>query len=215
EVKQAGVTAEELTKAKKTSLSHHLHALTTMRGQASDVGSNWLLTRNLNFSRDYLAAVQKVTLDDIRRVAGKYLNDQNLTIVSLNPKGALAGKAGGTKTVTAGEIQKFELANGLRLLVREDARLPLVAMSAIFRCGLLSETEANNGITRLAAKTLLKGTNTRSSVHIAEQLEAVGGEITVQAGNNSFAVNLDITQPDLALGTDILADVLLNATMPA
>src|SRR5216110_789717 len=98
EVKQAGVTAEELTKAKKTSLSHHLHALTTMRGQASDVGSNWLLTRNLNFSRDYLAAVQKVTLDDIRRVAGKYLNDQNLTIVSLNPKGALAGKAGGTKT---------------------------------------------------------------------------------------------------------------------
>src|SRR5207245_1586338 len=77
------------------------------------------------------------------------------------------------------------------------------------------ETEANNGITRLAAKTLLKGTKTRSAEQIADQLEAVGGEITAQAGNNSFAVNLDITQPDLALGTDILADVLLNATMPA
>ena len=75
EVKQNGVTAEELAKSKKTSLSHHLHALTTMRGQASDIGSNWLLTRNLNFSRDYLAAVQKVTLDDIRRVAGRYLTD--------------------------------------------------------------------------------------------------------------------------------------------
>src|SRR6266404_9983885 len=37
EVKQAGVTAEELTKAKKILLSHHLGALTTMRGQASDV----------------------------------------------------------------------------------------------------------------------------------------------------------------------------------
>src|SRR6266403_1466749 len=47
EVKQAGVTAEELAKAKKILLSHHLGALTTMRGQASDVGSNWLLTRNL------------------------------------------------------------------------------------------------------------------------------------------------------------------------
>jgi hypothetical protein len=51
-VKQAGVTAEELMKAKKISLSHHLGALTTMRGQASDIGSNWLLTSNLNFSRD-------------------------------------------------------------------------------------------------------------------------------------------------------------------
>ena len=99
--------------------------------------------------------------------------------------------------------------------MREDARLPLIAMSAVFRGGLLVETEATSGITRLVAKSLLKGTKTRTAEQIADQLEAVGGEITPQAGNNSFAVNLDVTQPDLALGTDILADVLLNATMPA
>ena len=63
----------ELEKAKKITLSHHLGALTTMRGQASDIGSNWLLTRDLNFSRHYLDAVQKVTLDDIKRVAVNYL----------------------------------------------------------------------------------------------------------------------------------------------
>src|SRR5213594_3239196 len=95
ELKQNGVTAEELAKSKKTSLSHHLDALTTMRGQASDLGSNWLLTRNLNFSRDYLTAVQRVTLDDILRVAAKYLVDQNLTVASLNPKGSLATKTEG------------------------------------------------------------------------------------------------------------------------
>src|SRR6266545_6839896 len=151
EVKQSGVTADELEKAKKISLSHHLDALTTMRGQASDIGSNWLLTRNLNFSRDYLDAVQKVTLDDIRRVAGKYLVDANLTVVSLNPKGSLAAKAEGPKVAAAGEIQKFELSNGLRVLVRADRRLPLVAMGAAFRSGLLAETAQTNGITRLMA----------------------------------------------------------------
>src|SRR6266700_1128968 len=78
EVKQSGVTADELAKAKKIMLSHHLGALTTMRGQASDVGSNWLLTRDLNFSRHYLDVVQKVTLDDIKRVAATYLTDSNL-----------------------------------------------------------------------------------------------------------------------------------------
>src|SRR5437763_4188301 len=77
EVKQAGVTADQLMKAKKMSLGHHLDALTTMRGQASDIGSNWLLTRNLDFSRDYLSAVQKVTLYDIRRVAACFLVVQN------------------------------------------------------------------------------------------------------------------------------------------
>lgn len=214
EAKQTGVTAEELSKAKKMSLSHHLGSLTTMRGQASDIGSNWLLTRNLNFSRDYLDAVQKVTLDDIRRVAGKYLVNDNLTVASLNPKGSLAAKAGPAKPVTASEVQKIELSNGLRVLVREDARLPLVAMTAVFRGGLLAETPRTNGITRLLAKALLKGTKTRTAEQISGEIEAVGGMISSDAGNNSLSVNLDVTKPDLKLGVTILADVLLNATMP-
>ena len=214
EVKQAGVTAEELTKAKKISLSHHLGALTTMRGQASDIGSNWLLTRNLNFSRDYLDAVQKVTLDNIKRVAGTYLTNDNLTAVSLNPKGSLVAKAEGAKPISAGEIQKFELSNGLRILVREDARLPLVAMGAAFRSGLLAETAQTNGITRLMSKVLLKGTKTRTAEQIANQIEAVGGSIASDTGNNSFSVSLDVMKPDLKLGVELLSDVLLNATMP-
>src|SRR5438128_3578319 len=111
EVKQAGVTAEELAKAKKIMLSHHLGALTTMRGQASDIGSNWLLTRNLNFSRDYLDAVQKVSADDIKRVAAKYLTENNLTVISLNPKGSLAAKAEGPKVAAAGQVQKCGVSN--------------------------------------------------------------------------------------------------------
>jgi zinc protease len=214
DVKQAGVAPEELMKAKKMSLSHHLDALTTMRGQASDIGSNWLLTRNLNFSRDYLAAVQKVTLDDIRRVATSYLTNENLTIVSLNPRGSLVAKGEDVGPVTAGEVQKFDLPNGLRILVREDARLPLVSMSAVFRGGLLAETPEKNGITRLIAKVLLKGTGTRTAEQIANQIEAVGGSIGSDAGNNSFSVSLHITKPDLKLGVDLLSDILSNATMP-
>src|SRR5881628_2305838 len=214
EVKQAGVTAEELTKAKKISLSHYLGALTTMRGQASDMGSNWFLTRNLNFSRDYLDAVQKVTLDDIKRVAANYLTNDNLTVVSLNPKGSLASKAEGAKVAAAAEIQKFELANGLRLLVREDRRLPLVAMGAVFRGGLLAETPQTNGITRLMAKVLLKGTKTRTAEQIANEIEAVGGSISGEAGNNSFSVSVGVMKPDVKLGVDLLSDVLLNATFP-
>jgi zinc protease len=214
EIKKNGATADELAKAKKISLSHHLGALTTMRGQASDLGSNWFLTRNLNFTRDYLDAVQKITSDDVRRVAAKYLVDDNLTVTSLNPKAAVTAKNGTSTPVAAGEIQKIELSNGLRLLVREDPRLPLVSMAAVFRGGLLAETRANNGITRLMSKVLLKGTKTRTAEEIADTIEAVGGSIGSDAGNNSFSVALDVTQPDLRLGIEILADVLLNATMP-
>ena len=214
EIQSGGVTVEELAKGKKISLSHHLGALTTMRGQASDLGSNWFLTRNLNFTRDYLDAVQKIGSEEIRRVAGKYLVDDNLTITSLNPKTTVAAASKTSASISAGEIQKIELSNGLRLLVREDPRLPLISMAAVFRGGLLAETRATNGMTRLMAKTLLKGTKTRTAEQIADTIEAVGGSIGSDAGNNSFSVAVDVTQPDLRLGVEILADVLLNATMP-
>src|SRR5881275_1956519 len=214
EIKQSGVTAEELAKARKITLSHHLGALTTMRGQASDIGSNWLLTRDLNFSRHYLDAVQKVTLDDVKRVATTYLTENNLTAISLNPKGSLAGKAETAKPTAASEIQKFELSNGLRLLVREDPRLPLVSMTALFRSGLLAETPKTNGITRLTARVLLKGTKTRTGEQIANQIEAIGGSISSDAGNNSMSVGVHVMKPDLKTGVDLLSDVLLNANFP-
>lgn len=214
ELRQTGVTAEELAKAKKISLGHSLSSLTTMRGQASDLGSNWFVTRNLNFTRDYLEAMQRVSLADIQRVAAKYLVEDNLTVVSLNPRGRQAAKTTEALALSAGEVEKFELANGLRLLVREDARLPLVSMVAVFRGGLLAETPETSGLTRLMAKVLLKGTTTRTGEQIADTIEAVGGNLGSDAGNNSFSISLDVTRPDLRLGAELLCDVLLNATMP-
>ncbi|MDR3405460.1 MAG: pitrilysin family protein [Chthoniobacter sp.] len=213
-LRDQGVTAQELTKAKKASLSHQLQSVTTMRGRASDLGSNWLVARNLDFSRDYLEAVQQVTSEDIRRVLAKYLVDQNLSVVSLNPPGSLASAKKIGASVTAGEIQKFELSNGLRLLVREDHRLPLVSINASFKAGLLAETAANNGLTRLLSKVLLKGTKTRTAGQIADQIEEMGGVIGSDAGNNSVNVSARVMQPDFRAGLEILADVLCHATMP-
>ena len=214
ELKEKGVTDAEIGKAKKLTLGNHLHQFTTMCGKASDIGSNWLLARNLNFSHDYLDAIQRVTGADIKRVLHTYFEDGNLTITSLNPLHSL--KADGEKTAAAGagEIQKFDLPNGLRLLVREDPRLPLVSLTACFKAGLLAETAQDNGITKLLSRVILKGTKTRTAEQIADQIEAVGGTIGGEAGSNSFSLGAQVMQPDLKLGLDILADVLLNPVFP-
>ncbi len=214
ELKTGMATTQELVKARKMSVAEHLGQLTTMRGQASDLGSNWFFTRNLDFSRDYLDALQRVTLEDLQRVARTYLVDRNLTLASLDPEGALDHTRTRPVPSPVGEIQQFTLENGLRLLVREDPRLPLVAISAVFRAGLLAETPATSGITRLTAKMLAKGTTNRTAEEIADELESVGGALSIESGNNSFTLHLDVTQPDLALGLDLLSDILLHATLP-
>lgn len=214
EVKNDGVTKEELEKAKRMILGSQIESLTTMRGRAGDLGSNWLLTGNLDFTREYLTAIQHVTNEDLMRVARQYLIPRNLTASALEPAGAAAKSLIRPAQSEAPVVKKFELSNGLRLLVREDRRLPLVAITASFRGGLLSETPATSGLTSLLSRTIVKGTKRRTADEIASEIESVGGAIGSEAGNNSIGVSVSVMEPDLKLGLDLFADVLKNPTFP-
>ena len=214
QIKQTGGTQAELDKARRAMLANQLTGLSTARGKASDLGSNWLLTRNINFSKDYLDAVARVTTADLKRVAQRYLRQDRLNVTSLNPIGSLTSNGAVERNVVRSEVKKFLLPNGLRLLVREDPRLPLVSMYGAFRGGLLAEKQENNGITRLLSRALLKGTKNRTAVQIAEQIESAGGRIGSDNGNNSFSVSVEVMKPDLALGLAVLADVLENPIFP-
>ena len=88
-------------------------------------------------------------------------------------------------------IQKFELPNGLKPAGEGGYRLPFVEFRAVFKGGVLAETEANNGITHAAARMLLKGTQDPERGKIATEIESVGGHIDSYGGNNSFGVNAE------------------------
>ena len=217
-IKSISVSSNEVQKATKQFTSATLSTRKTMEGQASDLGGSWLAANNLTFSERYLAAVKRVTHGDVQRVAREYLTAENRTLYALLPKGgcgALAAKSEGDEASPPQPIKKIELPNGLRLLVKENHRLPFVEFRAAFKGGVLAETTANNGITQLLAKTLIKGTTTRSAEKIATEIESVGGSLDSYGGNNSFGVNAEVLSSDFATGLGLLADVLLNPTFPA
>lgn len=213
-VQKDGVTAAELEKARRSLLSSQLGSLTTAKGRAADLGANWLYTRNLNFTHDYLDAINRVTTADLQRVAAKYLIDDHLSATSLNPVGSLAKIAAGKKAGADAEVKTFLLPNGLRLLVRENRKVPLVTMVAAFKGGLLAETPATNGAGAVMARSMLKGTTSRTAEQIANEIESAGGSLSAVSGNNSFYVTSTVMKPDLALGMNVLADVLEHPTFP-
>lgn len=214
-LKTALIPARELRKAVKQYIAATLATRKTMQGQAQDLGGSWLAAGDLNFSERYLAAVKRVTPARLQRVARQYLTPENRTLYALLPGGAAPKE----ETAVAGRseqaIQKFTLPNGLRLLVKEDHRLPFVEFRAVFRGGVLVETLANNGLTRLLARLLLKGTRSRSAQDIANEIESVGGHLDSYGGNNSFGVHIEVLNSDFATGLDLLADLLLHPTFPA
>jgi zinc protease len=214
-VKSLSISANELQKAVKQFIAATLSARKTMEGQAQNLGSNWLSANDLNFSERYLAAVKQVTIADVQRVTRHYLTPENCTLYALLPPGCAPKAKADVESEVDHPIQKIELSNGLKLLVKEDHRLPFVEFRALFQGGVLAETSASNGTTMLLAKMLLKGTATRSAEKIATEIESVGGQIDSYGGNNSFGVNAEVLTSDFNLGLELLADVVLHPIFPA
>lgn len=206
-----GVGGDELEKARKQGLSSQFSTLATMHGQASDLGSNWLLTRNLNYTRDYVRELQGVEVEEVQRVAREYFHRDRFTRVSLVPVEGSKGKAPGQRVAKRSEeIRKVELANGLTVLLLADHRVPFVQGSGVFRGGLLAETPETNGLTRLMARLLVKDSVERSADEIAEEIESVGGGIGSSIGNNTFGVSVHAMRPDLGKVIGLLGETLLT-----
>ncbi|MEK7677171.1 MAG: pitrilysin family protein [Verrucomicrobiota bacterium] len=213
-IKSDLIPAAELSKASKQFTAAMLATRKSMQGQAQDLGGSWLAANDLNFSERFLAAVKRVTPADLQRVARQYLTTDNRSLYALLPAGTAMKPSDALPSIADQPIQKCELANGLRLLVKEDHRLPFVEMRAVFQGGVLLETEANNGLTLLLAKMLLKGTATRTGEQIATEIESLGGSIDSYGGNNSLGVTAEVMSDDFVQGLHLFADVMLQPVFP-
>jgi zinc protease len=213
-VQKALVPKAELAKVIKQFAASTLATRKTMQGQAQDLGGNWMAAGDLNFSERYLAAARQVTPAVLQRVACQYLIPSNRTLYALLPAGAAPKEPEAAKVSVESATQKIVFPNGLRLLVKEDHRLPFVEMRAVFQAGVLVETERTNGLTQLTSKMLLQGTRTRSADQIATTIESVGGSIDTFGGNNSFGLTAEVLSSDFKTGFAVFSDVLLNPSFP-
>ena len=207
-VKSDGVTLDEVSKVVRQALSTQFSTLTNMRGQASDLGSNWLTTRNLNYTRDYVKDLQRVMLADVVRAANQYLTDDCFTRVSLVPRGETSVANSSPCKKRSEDIRRLELENGLTVLLLSDKRVPFVHANAVFRGGVLAEEVSKNGVTRLMSRLLTKDTENYSAERVVTKIESVGGGISSSVGNNSFGVTAYGLRPDVGLAVDLLGDAL-------
>jgi len=209
-----GPSADELAKAVRATLSSQVRTLATTKGQASTLAHSWLTVGSLDGSQHYLAAIRALTPETIRDTARRYLKPASYSAAFVGPEVETTGQTASI-TTTRGGTQRFVLANGLTLLVGENPRLPLVSIRAGFLAGVPAEMEVNSGVTQVSAALLLKGTKNRTAPEIAAELENLGGSLHCTADAHRYVLGADVMRGDEGRGLDLLADLMLNATLPA
>jgi zinc protease len=106
------------------------------------------------------------------------------------------------------------LGNGIVLLVAERPAVPLVTVRVFSRAGAVVEPPDLAGLANLTGSVVTRGTAKRSAREIDAAIEFVGGRLGADAGRDGLTVSLTVVKRDLALGLDLLQEVLLTPSFP-
>jgi zinc protease len=141
--------------------------------------------------------------------------------VAQTTKGAvIKGKAPVNKKLLKVNLPKAEettLANGLRVVVLENHKVPTFNMQMVVLTGGLADSPDYHGLAGFTAGLLRDGTPKRSSKDIAEQIDALGGTLASTSGLSTLTSTVTTSGllENLDQTLDIFADVVRNPIFPA
>ncbi|MFB3777692.1 MAG: M16 family metallopeptidase [Bryobacteraceae bacterium] len=111
-------------------------------------------------------------------------------------------------------IFETALPNGLRVVLVEDRRFPLVTLRLAFEAGTKFDPKDLPGLSEAVSSLLTEGTKTRTSRQIAEELAEIGGALRAASGPDGVTLQGSALAENLAKLLDLAADVSLNASFP-
>src|ERR1700732_2874637 len=118
-------------------------------------------------------------------------------------------------TFPPSNAKKWVLPDGLTLIVQEDHSAPVASVQAWCATGSVSEEEhLGAGLSHILEHMLFKGTKTRTTNAIAQQIQDVGGYINAYTSFDRTVFWIDVPRDGVATALDVLADAMMNSTLP-
>jgi predicted Zn-dependent peptidase len=109
-------------------------------------------------------------------------------------------------------VEVTRLPSGLSVVTDSMPHLQTSSLGVWVGSGSRDEQDNEHGISHLLEHMAFKGTGRRSARQIAEEIEAVGGDINAATSVETTAYYARVLKADVPLALDVLADILSNPT---
>ncbi|MBI5014731.1 MAG: insulinase family protein [Deltaproteobacteria bacterium] len=229
------VGVRELERAKDNLEADFIYQKETVQGQAQKAGFFHVVLGDAGRERDYVEAVRRVDAEAVRAAAGRHLQVRRGVLAALHPRGRPLGWSAEELASLTAETQAdarhdhrpprrsgrarrprlTRLPNGVRLLVKINPDVPVVALRAALLGGSRREDRRLSGLFHLTAEALVHGTRSRNVFEIAHEADDLAGQLDPFSGRNSFGLKAELLAKYLEDGLDLFADVLCHPTFPA
>jgi zinc protease len=111
-------------------------------------------------------------------------------------------------------FQTATLPNGLRMIVVENHKEPVLSISLDFPAGSAVDPRGKEGLADFVAGLLTKGAGKRTAEEISATIEGVGGSLAASAGRDFLTIGADVLSEDATLAFDLIADAAIRPTFP-
>ena len=224
------LTDDELDKARIAAESAHVRQLETAQGRARTLGWNATVASDPRFAHVYLDRIRAVRRGDVANVVSRYVRSDNATISAVLPKRAMKMKSSVFAREAEQRVRKsltrapapaavaekrVTLGNGMVVIVRRDPSVPIVAIRAVWRGGQRVEDEHDAGASTLLARMVTRGCGKLDAGAVVDRVDRLGGSLGAVAGRNSFGIATEWLARSWQTGFDLLADCILEPTLPA
>jgi predicted Zn-dependent peptidase len=108
------------------------------------------------------------------------------------------------------EVTRFP--SGLSVVTDTMPHLESASLGAWIGCGSRDEEADEHGIAHLLEHMAFKGTTRRTARQIAEEIEAVGGDINAATGVEMTSYYARVLKADVPLALDVISDILSDPT---
>ncbi len=112
-------------------------------------------------------------------------------------------------------VRVTKLPSGLTVVTETMDRVETVSLGAYVAAGTRNEDASENGVSHFLEHMAFKGTERRTAAAIAEEIENVGGHINAYTAREQTAYYVKLLKEDLALGADIIGDILTHSAFAA
>ncbi|MFC1743744.1 M16 family metallopeptidase [Candidatus Riflebacteria bacterium] len=196
------VSDYELKRAKQIIVASEIYDNETPEQLALNLGELWAFDR-LEIREDYLAHIDAVKKEDIKRVVKKYFGSRNRTIVSYLPNSLM-------KTMT----RKILLPNDMSLVVKEHHGAPIVSVVLFIDAGGKYEPKNKTGLAYLLQKLIYKGTKKQTAEEISKKLEFLGTVRFSNATTSNLSMGFTCLAGNFEDSFEIFFNCLTQAVFP-
>src|SRR6202051_1129176 len=105
-------------------------------------------------------------------------------------------------------VEVTRLPSGLCVVTDAMPHLQTASLGVWVGCRSRDERDDEHGIAHLLEHMAFKGTSRRTARQIAEEIEAVGGDLNAATGVESTAYYARMLKADVPLALDVLSDIL-------